>query len=77
MTAVHAAVTTAKGIAISKPRNKHMIIAPEAIGIPKIIDEGEIAKVEFCVSVSDNGADTLASSRIVISVQAINIRFLL
>ncbi len=54
-----------------------MIIAPEAIGIPKIIDEGEITKVEFWLSASDNGADTLASNKMIISVQAITIRFLL
>jgi len=62
---------------MSRPSNKHMVIAPEAMGIAKIIDEAEIAKVEFWVSASDNGADTLASNKMVISIQAIVIRFLL
>jgi len=74
---VHAAATIAKGIAILKHSNKHMVMAPEAIGILKIIDEGEIPKLEFWFSTSDNGANSLANNKMIISIQAITIKFLL
>jgi len=74
---VHAAATKAKGIAILRHSNKHMVMAPEAIGILKIIAEREIPKVEFWVSASDNGANSLANNKMIISIQAITIRFLL
>ncbi len=74
---MHAAATRAKGIAILRHSNKHMVMAPEAIGIPKIIDEGETAKVKLWVSASDNGVDNLANNKIIISIHARTSRFLL
>ena len=74
---MQAAITMANAAAISTPINKHTIMAPEAMGMPKCSDEADMEKDLFWVRVSESGADIPAINKNVISMLAIKSRFLL
>lgn len=71
------AKTVAKGMARSKPMKTQMIIAPEASGMPYIIDETAIEDCEFDTNDSDNHPPAAAKKKKAMSTLVIKSRFLL